>query len=96
MIENDWTSTHKAMTECLEERQKFIERLLADIRKTEDEKKDMLEALDTLAIYAEAIMERVKHYNLSELATIYAASMPELEAAVKQAKLAISKGRSQC
>jgi len=92
--ENDWASTHRAMEECLLERQRFIEKLLVDIRKTEDENRNMLEALDTLAIYAEAIMERVKHNNMSELTTIYAASMPDLEVAVKQAKLAISKGRS--
>ena len=40
--ENDWASTHRAMEECLLERQKFIEKLLVDIRKAEDGKKDML------------------------------------------------------
>jgi hypothetical protein len=52
---------------------------------------DMLEALDTLTIYAESIMERVKFYNMCEFTGIYSASMPELDAAIKAAKAAIQK-----
>jgi hypothetical protein len=40
-IENGWTSTLKAMTECLKERQQFIEGLIADIVVLEWENKKL-------------------------------------------------------
>ena len=52
---------------------------------------ELLEALDTLTIYAEAIMERVNYYNESELTHIYAASIPELKTTILAAKAAIAK-----
>jgi HrpA-like RNA helicase len=52
---------------------------------------ELLEALDRLTIYAEAIMERVKYYNMSELTTVYAAAMPELNEAIIASKAVLKE-----
>jgi hypothetical protein len=46
MINNGWVSTHKAMTDCLEEREKFIAQLIADNVKLEAENKRLLKMFD--------------------------------------------------
>jgi hypothetical protein len=56
---------------------------------------DLLEALETLTIYAEAIAARVEYYNMSELTNIYAASMPELKQAIERARKINAKARGR-
>jgi hypothetical protein len=43
MTENEWTSTHKAMTDALAAREKLINELLADIVKLTNELNKALE-----------------------------------------------------
>lgn len=54
---------------------------------------ELLEALETLNIYAEAFTKRVEFYNKRESLNIFAASMPELKTALKQARGALEAAR---
>jgi hypothetical protein len=47
-MENGWASTHKAMTDCLEEREKFIAQLISDNVKLEAENKRLLKMFDNI------------------------------------------------
>jgi hypothetical protein len=49
MIDNGWVSTHKAMTDCLLEREAFIAQLISDNVKLQGVNDDMLEALKEIA-----------------------------------------------
>ncbi len=52
--------------------------------------KQLLEALNTLTVYADAISRRVELHNIDKNDICCAAVMPELLKAIRQAKAAIS------